>query len=134
MEQKSAQELLDSQSQEPLLVALGGVAPAEGHVAVGESDQPAVGDGDAMGVSTQIAQHIFRSSEGPLGVDHPIVAEQHPQPGSEGTRLGKRQQAAVELEITSMEGVAKPGDEFAAEDTTEHADGEKEGTLGGDPA
>ena len=48
MEQESAQELLDRQSHEPVLVAVGGVAPAEGHVAVGESDQPAVGYGDAM--------------------------------------------------------------------------------------
>jgi hypothetical protein len=44
-----------------------------------------------MGVSTEIAQHIFRPSEGPLGVDYPIVAEQHSQPGSEGARLRQRQ-------------------------------------------
>ncbi len=52
----------------------------------------------------------------------------------EGAWLGKRQQAAVELELTSMEGVAKSGDELAAEDTAEHADGKEEGTPGGDPA
>jgi hypothetical protein len=62
------------------------------------------------------------------------VAEQHPQPGGEGARLGQRQQAAVELELTSMEGVAKSGDELAAEDAAEHADGQEEGTPGGDPA
>jgi hypothetical protein len=44
-----------------------------------------------MGVSTEIAQHIFRPSEGPLGVDHPIVAEQHSQPRTEGARLCQRQ-------------------------------------------
>ena len=76
MEQESAQELLDIQSHEPLLVAMGGVSPLEGDVARGESDQPAVGDGDAMGVGAQIAQHMFRPSEGPLGVDDPVMAEQ----------------------------------------------------------
>jgi hypothetical protein len=30
------------------------------------------------------------------------VAEQHPQPGSEGARLGQWQQVAVELERTLM--------------------------------
>ena len=134
MEQESAQELLDRQSHEPLLVAVCGVAPAEGDVALGESDEPAVGDGDAMGVGAEIAQCMFRSSEGPLGVDHPVVPEQHPQPGSEGARLGQRQQVAVELERTSMEGVAKSFDELASEDTAEHADGQKEGAPGGDPA
>jgi hypothetical protein len=40
----------------------------------------------------------------------------------------------VELELTSMEGASESGDELAAEDSTEHADGKKEGTPGGDPA
>ena len=113
---------------------MGGVAPAEGDVAIGESDQPAVGDSDAMGVGAEIAQHMFRSAEGPLGVDDPVVAEQHSQPGSEGARLGQRQQAAVELKLTSLKGVAKSGDELAAEDAAEHADGQEEGAPGGDPA
>ena len=33
-----------------------------------------------------------------------------------------------------MECVAKSGDELAAEDTAEHADGQEEGAPGGDPA
>ena len=134
MEQEAAQELLDSQSHEPLLVAVRGIAPAEGDVAIGESDQPGVGDGDAMSVCAEIAQHMFRSSEGLLGVDDPVVAEQHPQPCSEGAWLRKLQQAAVELELTAMEGAAKSGDELAAEDAAEHADGQEEGAPGGDPA
>ena len=134
VEQEAAQELFDIQGHEPFLVAVGGVAPAEGDVALGESDQPGVRDGDAMGVGAEIAQHMFRAAEGSFGVDDPVVAEQHPQPGGEGARLGQRQQAAVELEFTSMEGVAKSGDELAAEDTAEHADGQEEGTPGGDPA
>ena len=76
VQQEAAQELIDRQSHEPLLVAVGGVAPAEGDVAVGESNQPAVGDGDAMGVGAEIAQHMFRSAERPFGVDDPVVAEQ----------------------------------------------------------
>ena len=40
----------------------------------------------------------------------------------------------MELEFTSLKGVAKSGDELAAEDAAEHADGEEEGTPGGDPA
>ena len=76
MEQESTQELLDIQSHEPLLVAMGGVSPSEGDVALGESDESAVGDGDAMGVGAEIAQHMFRPSEGPLGVDDPVMAEQ----------------------------------------------------------
>jgi hypothetical protein len=134
MEQEAAQELIDIQSHGPLLVAVRGIAPAEGDVAIGQSDQPGVRDGDAMSVSAEIAQHMFRSSEGPLGIDDPILAEQDPQPCGEGARFGEWQEAAVELEITLMECVAKSFDELAAEATTEHADGQKEGAPGGDPA
>ena len=85
-----------------------------------------------MGVCAEIAQYMFRSSEGPLGVNDPVVAEQHTQPRSEGAWLRKVREAAAELELTSMECVAKSGDELAAEDTAEHADGQEEGSPGGD--
>src|SRR5580704_11225763 len=134
MEQEAAQELLDIQSHEPLLVAVRGIAPAEGDVAIGKCDQPGVGDGDAMGVGAKIAQHMFRTAEGPLGVDNPVVAEQYSQPGRECARLGQRQQVAMELELTSMEGVAKSSNELAAENAAEHTNGKKEGTPGRDPS
>jgi hypothetical protein len=35
-----------------------------------------VGDGDALGVGTEIAQHVFRPAEGALGLDDPVVAKQ----------------------------------------------------------
>jgi len=134
MEQEAAQKLIDIQSHEPFPVAVRGIAPAEGDVAFRECDQPGVGDGDAMGVGAEIAQHMFRSAEGPLGVDDPVVAEQHSQPGGEGAWFGKVRQAAVELKLATMEGVAKSSDELAAEDAAEHADGKEEGAPGRDPA
>ena len=90
VEQEAAQELFDRQSHEPLLVAVSGVSPAECDVAIGESHQPAVGDGDAMGVGAEIAQHVFWPAERPFGVDDPVVTEQYPQPGGEGARFRKR--------------------------------------------
>ena len=89
VQEEAAQELIDRQGHEPLLVAVSGVAPAEGDVALGESNQPVVGDGDAVGVGAEIAQHMFWSAEGPFGVDDPVVAEQDSQPGGEGARFGE---------------------------------------------
>src|SRR5208283_827428 len=90
VEQEAAQELFDSQSHDPLLVAVSGVAPAKRYVARGESNQPAVGNGDAMGVGAQIAQHMFRPAERPFGVDDPVVAKQDPKPSCEGALFRKR--------------------------------------------
>src|SRR5271170_4701557 len=126
MEQEAAQELIDGQSHEPFLVAVGGVAPAEGDVAVGQSNQPAVGNGDAMSVGTEIVQRVFWTAERPFGVDDPVVMEQYSQPRGEGARFRKWQEMSVELECAGMKGGLESSDEFTAEHTAEHFDGEEE--------
>ena len=76
MQKEAAQELVDGQRHRLLPVAMCGIAPSEGDVAMVERDESVVGDGDAVGVSAEIAQGMLGSSEGALGVDDPVVAEQ----------------------------------------------------------
>jgi hypothetical protein len=76
VEQEAAQELFDRQGHEPFPVAVSGVSPAKSYVALGKSDQSVVGNGDTMGVSAEIAQHMFWPAEGRFGVDDPVVTEQ----------------------------------------------------------
>jgi len=90
VQEEAAQELFDRQGHEPLLVAVGGITPAESDVAVSQSNQAAVGNGDAMSVSAEIAQHMFGPAERPFAVDDPVVTEQYPQPGGEGARFRQR--------------------------------------------
>ena len=56
VQEEAAQELFDRQRHEPLLVAVSGVAPAKSYVALRESTQSAVGNGNAVSVGTEIAQ------------------------------------------------------------------------------
>jgi hypothetical protein len=42
-----------------------------------------VGDGDAVGVTAEIVEHILGAAEGWFGVDHPVFAKQRSQPGGE---------------------------------------------------
>ena len=76
MKQEATQELIDRQSHDPLAIVLSGISPSESNAAVSEGKQSVVGDGDAMGVGAEIAQHVFWAAEGRLGVDDPILAEQ----------------------------------------------------------
>ena len=71
VQQEAAQELVDRQAHDTLLVGMGGISPAEADVALPECDQSAVGDGDAMGVAAEIAQRVFRAAEGRLGSKRP---------------------------------------------------------------
>jgi len=50
MQEEAAQKLIDGQIHDSLPVGVGGVPPAEADLAVGESDKPAVGDANAVGV------------------------------------------------------------------------------------
>jgi hypothetical protein len=92
VQQKAAQELIDGQRQQPLLVGMGGVSPAEGDVALFEGDESVVGDGDAVGVAAEITQRMFRSAEGWLGIDDPVVAEEGSAPSGKarGSTSGAR--------------------------------------------
>jgi hypothetical protein len=42
-----------------------------------------------VGIATEIAQRVFRSAEGRLGIDDPVVTEQRSQPCGEEAWLRK---------------------------------------------
>ena len=122
VQEETAQELVDRQSQEPLLVGVRGVSPAEGDVALLKGDESAVGDSDAVGIATEIAQRVFRSAEGRLGIDDPVVTEQRSEPCGKEAWLRKWSDVAVEREPVLAEGGLQSGDKLAAKDPAEHLD------------
>lgn len=99
MQEEAAQELIYGQRHQPLLVAMRGVAPAERDVAIREGDEPVVGDGNTVGVCAKIAQCVFRTAEGALGVYDPVLAEQSAKKLVEGSRFGEMLKGSVEVEI-----------------------------------
>ncbi len=126
VEQEAAQELIDGQSEQALLVGMGGVSPAEGDRALFECNQSAVGDGDAMRVAAEIAQSVFGATEGWLGVDDPLVAEEGSAPSGEGSGVGKWGEVSMELELVVAEGGLESVFELTAKDLAEHIDMKKE--------
>jgi hypothetical protein len=70
VQQKAADELVGIECHHfgPAVRAV--VFPGKADVPIGEREQPAIGDGDAMGVTAEIGQHLFGASKRWLGVDH----------------------------------------------------------------
>src|SRR6202011_1657748 len=93
----------DGQRQQPLLVGMGGVSPAEGDLALFEGDESVVGEGDAVGVAVEITQSMSRSAEGWLGIDDPVVAEEGSAPSGEGSWIHKWGEVSMELELVVAE-------------------------------
>ncbi len=93
-----------------------------------------VGDGDAVGVGTEIAQGMLRTSEGSFAVDDPVLAKQLPEPGGEDFGLREEFEVAMEAELALGKGALQSGHELAAKHPAQHLVGKKEGTAGLDPS
>jgi len=68
-----------------------------------ESYEAVVGDGDAMGIAGEIAEHMMRTAEGGLGVDDPVLPEQGTQEGAERLFLGQGLKSPGEGELVLLE-------------------------------
>ena len=78
------------------------VLPAEADLSVGQGDEPAVGDGDPVGVAAEIVEHLLRPAERALGIDDPFDPAQRPQMGGEGRRFGEPGQLAEEVQLPAL--------------------------------
>ena len=134
VEQEAAQELLDGQGHQALLVAVCGISPAEGDLVPRKGDQSMIGDRHAVGVAAEITENVFGTTEGRLAVDHPVLPEEGAEERSECLRFRQKLEFPVEGELAIVEGLPESGDKLAAEDSTQHLDGEKEAIARGDPA
>ncbi len=134
VEQEAAQELLDREGHQALLITVGGVSPAQGDLVVGQGDEAMVGDGDTGRVAAEVMKNMLRTTEGRFAVDHPVRAEQLAEKGGEGLRLSQKLPVSVEAELAVGEGTPESRDELASKDTAEHLDGKKEATARVDPA
>jgi hypothetical protein len=74
VQQKAADELIGCGRHHLGLPVCPVVLQGETDLAIGERDQPAVSDGDAMGIAVEIGQHLFGAVERWLGVDLPAEA------------------------------------------------------------
>jgi hypothetical protein len=103
VEQETAQELLRIERHHSLLIAVGIILPAETNLIVLESYEAVVGDGHAMGVAGEIAEHMMRTTEGWLGIDDPVLAEEGTQEGAESLLVFERLESSSEGELVLLE-------------------------------
>ncbi len=103
VKQESTDELIRIQRHHLGLVDGTIVLPAEADLAIVAGEKAAVGNGDAMGVATEIVENRLRSREWTLGKNHPVDAADELQMLGEGMRLNQRSEAAEEVQITFVE-------------------------------
>jgi hypothetical protein len=90
VEQEAAQELLDRQGHQTLLVAVRGVSPAKGDLVALQGDQAVIGNRHAVGVAAEITENVFGATEGWFAIDHPVLPEQWAEKGRESLRFRQK--------------------------------------------
>ena len=90
VEQEATNELVRVERHHLALVVGAIILPAKADTTVLAGEEPAVGDGDAMGVAAEIVEHLLRSAEWAFGIDDPFDIAQRRQIVGEGRRLGRR--------------------------------------------
>ena len=93
--QEAADELVGRQGHELGLAVLAVVLPGEADLAVGEPDEPAVGDGDPVGVAAEMAEHLLGSGERRLDQTRARPAPTRQLAGEHGG-IGQRGKSAGE--------------------------------------
>src|SRR4030095_8120542 len=79
VKQKAAHELVRRDGHDSRLVADCIVPPTKRDVAAIEGNETVVGDGDTMGVASEVTDHVLGAAEGGLGIDNPVLAKQRPE-------------------------------------------------------
>ena len=102
-----------------MLAAVGIILPAESHVLLIEGQQAVIGNGHAMGIATEIAQHLQGTAESGLSVDHPVVAVQAANQLRELPGVGESGGRAGTLELLAAVEAFQASQELAAKDATQ---------------
>ncbi len=80
------------------------VPPTEADLAVLASEEALVTDSDPMRIAPEVGEDLFRTAEGALGVDHPVLRPELREEGAEGRGLAERGGLPGEVELSCLEG------------------------------
>jgi hypothetical protein len=122
VKQEPAEELGGFQAQGPGSAAPGVVLVAEHDLVLFHGLEPVVGDGDPMGVASQVFEDRIGPTEGRLGIDDPLDMPSLSQQPTEGRGSAEGLQGALEAEASVLEGFGEQGQELASEESAQHSD------------
>src|SRR5215207_5142728 len=134
VQEEAADELVRDEPHELGGAVLAVVFPGQGDVILVAGDEPAVGDGDPMGVAAEIGEYLSWSAEGLLGVDDPVDPPQGGEMAREPVGIGEPREVAEEAQPSFGKGGGEALEEQPSEQAGQRLHGEEEVRLAMDPA
>lgn len=107
--------------------------PAEGDLAVLQSDQASVGDSHTMGIAGKVLQDVLGLAQGLLRIDDPFGTPESPQEALPGVRRRKALTATGPRQCPTARGLREGVQEQPPETSTEDLHREEKVWATGDP-
>jgi hypothetical protein len=134
VKQEPTDEFVGTERHRLVTVAIAIILPAKRNPAVIDIEQAIVGDGDAVRVPCDILEDFFRSSEGWLGVNHPVLFSAGSDVAQEGVAHSKWFQGRKELQVAGIKGLCEIIDKQSTKQPREHRNGQEEIRPARDPS
>ncbi len=126
VDQKASDKFVGAQRHHLGFATVAIVLPMEADISIFDVDQAIVGDGDAVGIASDIVQNPFGPGKGGLCVNDPVNLANGVQIAAKRAGLVKAFQGREELQLASPEGLLQRFEEQATEQPTEDEDRQKE--------
>ena len=133
MEEKAPKKLVYIEPQGPRWAGPGVVLVPKGDDPLLQGDETTVRDGDPVRVARAVFQDLVRTSEGRLGVDHPLLRTGLEQHLAEGLRFRQRSEIPAQGEAPLIVGSLELIQQLSPEEPTQDPDGEEETCAAVDP-
>lgn len=102
---ETADELISIERHHILFAAVAIILPSECDTIAIDADEAGIGDGDTVGVASEIGQNLSGSREGRLGIHHPVNAPCIPYRSIECRRVSQVCYVAEEPELALIVGL-----------------------------
>ncbi len=117
-----------------LAVPVGIISPEKRDLAVPDSEDAVIADGDSMGIPAEVLKDPLGAIEGRFAIDDPLFMIKMSPEGFEGSGFLEMADAAGEYEITRFEAVFEEGKELASEQRRHDPYGNEEAFAARHPA
>src|ERR1035437_2046760 len=135
VQEDAAEEVDGVEGHDTLLATVGIISPAEADALAVEGSVAVIGDGHAVDVTAEVAEDMFRSAEGRLGIDVPILVAELLHQLLEADTAAEWGGWTSEVEQSLAVELAKSGEELFAEDGAQDGNRQDEQRMAGrDPA
>ena len=113
VEEKASKEFVGVQRHDLHAVVIGIVLPPKPDTTVAEIHEPIIREGDAVGIASEVGEHLLGTGEGPLRVHDPVDGSELTEQAGEGVAIGQIGGAPAKVSLPASNARCRPARYFA---------------------